>query len=33
MRAIQIERFGHPAQVLRAVDIEERRHRVRMRFC
>lgn len=23
MRAIQIERFGDPAQVLRVVDIEE----------
>jgi hypothetical protein len=32
MRAIQIEQLGDPAQVLRIVDIEEPRHRVRMRF-
>jgi hypothetical protein len=33
MRAIQIEQFGDPAQVLRVVDIGSRRRRVRMRFC
>jgi NADPH:quinone reductase-like Zn-dependent oxidoreductase len=34
VRAIQIEQFGDPAQVLRVVDIDEppRRDRVLMRF-
>ena len=32
MRAIQMEQFGDPAQVLRVVDIESRGHRVHMRF-